>query len=73
MHTVRVLGACLSGMSAEIIGSPTTRSGRVMASIRGLVFGQPLRSEAELTERLPIWKALPARSRLGLTSMPAPA
>ena len=33
-----------------------------MASIRGLVFGQPLRSEAELSERLPIWKALPVFS-----------
>ena len=33
-----------------------------MASLRGLVFGRPLHSEAELTERLPIWKALPVFS-----------
>ena len=34
----------------------------MLASIRGMLFGQPLRSEDELSERLPIWKALPVFS-----------
>jgi len=42
--------------------APLTRSGRTLASLRGIVFGRPLHSEAELTERLPIWKALPVFS-----------
>ena len=42
--------------------APLTRGGRITAALRGLVFGKPLHSEAELTERLPIWKALPVFS-----------
>jgi amino acid transporter len=33
-----------------------------MAKIRGILFGRPLSSAADLTERLPIWKALPVFS-----------
>ncbi|HEX7496167.1 MAG TPA: amino acid permease, partial [Candidatus Limnocylindrales bacterium] len=33
-----------------------------MATIRGVLFGRPLSSAADLTERLPIWKALPVFS-----------
>lgn len=42
--------------------APLTPAGRAWATVRGLVFGRPLPSEAELGERLPIWKALPVFS-----------
>ncbi|MHB8397716.1 MAG: APC family permease [Candidatus Limnocylindrales bacterium] len=41
---------------------PTTRVGRSVASARRLLFGRPLSSEEELSERLPKWKALPVFS-----------
>jgi amino acid transporter len=39
--------------------APRTAHQRRMARLRGILFGNPLPSEAELTERLPKWKALP--------------
>ncbi len=42
--------------------APLTPAGRALATVRGFVFGRPLPSEAELGERLPIWKALPVFS-----------
>ncbi|MGD0020066.1 MAG: APC family permease [Candidatus Limnocylindrales bacterium] len=42
--------------------APRTAQQRRMATIRGILFGRPLSSAAELTERLPKWKALPVFS-----------
>jgi amino acid transporter len=42
--------------------APRTAQQRRMATIRGVLFGRPLSSAADLTERLPIWKALPVFS-----------
>ena len=42
--------------------APRTGYQRRMATLRGFLFGRPLPSEAELTERLPKWKALPVFS-----------
>jgi amino acid transporter len=42
--------------------APRTAQQRRMATIRGILFGRPLSSAADLTERLPIWKALPVFS-----------
>jgi amino acid transporter len=42
--------------------APRTPYQRRMAAIRGFLFGRPLSSAADLTERLPIWKALPVFS-----------
>jgi amino acid transporter len=42
--------------------APRTAYQRRMATIRGVLFGRPLSSAAELTERLPKWKALPVFS-----------
>jgi amino acid transporter len=42
--------------------APRTAQQRRMAWLRGMMFGRPLPSEAELTERLPKWKALPVFS-----------
>jgi amino acid transporter len=42
--------------------APRTAQQRRMATIRGVLFGRPLSSAAELTERLPKWKALPVFS-----------
>jgi amino acid transporter len=39
--------------------APRTPHQRRMARLRAILFGNPLPSEAELTERLPKWKALP--------------
>jgi amino acid transporter len=39
--------------------APRTPYQRRMATLRAFLFGRPLPSEAELTERLPKWKALP--------------
>jgi amino acid transporter len=39
--------------------APRTAQQRRMAALRGLLFGHPLSSAADLTERLPKWKALP--------------
>ncbi len=44
------------------VEEPTTALGRAFARARRVLFGHPLPSEAELTERLPIWKALPVFS-----------
>ena len=48
---------------------PTTQVGRVLARTRHLVFGRPMASEAEMTNRLPIWKALPVFSSDVLSSV----
>ena len=42
--------------------APLTPIGRGWAALRSYVFGRPLHTEAELGERLPIWKALPVFS-----------
>jgi hypothetical protein len=42
--------------------APRTPYQRRMAALRGVLFGRPLSSAAELTERLPKWKALPVFS-----------
>jgi len=42
--------------------APRTAQQRRMARVRGLLFGRPLSSAAELEERLPKWKALPVFS-----------
>jgi amino acid transporter len=42
--------------------APRTEGQRRMATIRGVLFGRPLSSAAELEERLPKWKALPVFS-----------
>ena len=42
--------------------APRTAQQRRMATIRAILFGRPLSSAADLTERLPIWKALPVFS-----------
>ena len=42
--------------------APRTAQQRRMATIRGVLFGRPLSSAADLTERLPKWKALPVFS-----------
>jgi len=42
--------------------APRTAYQRQMATLRGILFGRPLSSAAELAERLPIWKALPVFS-----------
>ncbi len=48
---------------------PTTPLGRSLARARRLVFGDPLAPEADLTERLPKWKALPVFSSDVLSSV----
>jgi amino acid transporter len=42
--------------------APRTAYQRRMATIRGILFGRPLSSAADLSERLPKWKALPVFS-----------
>jgi len=42
----------------EAASAPTTASGKVLASVRGYLFGRPLASEEELGERLSKTKAL---------------
>jgi amino acid transporter len=42
--------------------APRTAQQRRMATLRGVLFGRPLSSAAELGERLPKWKALPVFS-----------
>ncbi len=42
--------------------APRTAQQRRMATARAILFGRPLSSAAELTERLPKWKALPVFS-----------
>jgi amino acid transporter len=42
--------------------APRTAQQRRMATLRAILFGRPLSSAADLTERLPIWKALPVFS-----------
>jgi amino acid transporter len=42
--------------------APRTTFQRRMATLRAILFGRPLSSAADLSERLPIWKALPVFS-----------
>ncbi len=44
------------------VDEAATPIGRAVASTRRVLFGRPLSSEEELTERLPKWKALPVFS-----------
>jgi len=44
------------------VDEPKTPLGRTVATTRRVLFGRPLSSEEELTERLPKWKALPVFS-----------
>jgi hypothetical protein len=60
------LGVLSAKLAAE---EPTTPIGRALARVRGIVFGRPLASEADLTERLPKWKALPVFSSDALSSV----
>ena len=48
---------------------PTTPLGLALARVRRIMFGRPLESEADLTERLPKWKALPVFSSDILSSV----
>jgi amino acid transporter len=57
-------------LSAKLAAEePTTRLGWALDRIRGVVFGRPLASEADLAERLPKWKALPVFSSDALSSV----
>src|ERR1035437_1898032 len=57
-------------LSAKLAAEePDTLLGRALARVRGVVFGRPLTSEADLAERLPIWKALPVFSSDALSSV----
>lgn len=47
---------------------PTTASGRALARIRSVLFGRPLASEEDITERLPKVKALPIFSSDAISS-----
>ncbi len=50
-------------LSAKLtVDEPTTPLGHLVARTRYALFGHPISSEAELTERLPKWKALPVFS-----------
>ena len=50
-------------LSAKLtVDEPTTPLGHVLARTRYALFGRPISSEAELSERLPRWKALPVFS-----------
>ena len=50
-------------LSAKLtVEEPTTPFGQLAAWTRHALFGRPISSEAELTERLPKWKALPVFS-----------
>ena len=42
--------------------APTSDFGRRLARLRWALFGRPLSTEEELTQRLPVWKALPVFS-----------
>ena len=57
-------------LSAKLAAEePTTPLGWALGRIRGVVFGRPLASEADLAERLPKWKALPVFSSDALSSV----
>lgn len=49
--------------------APRTPYQRRMAALRAFLFGRPLPSEADLTERLPKWKALPIFSSDQMSSV----
>ena len=47
-------------LSAKLTADePTTALGQALTRTRSVLFGRPLASEADITERLPKWKALP--------------
>jgi amino acid transporter len=57
-------------LSAKLVADePETPLGRALARARGVLFGRPLASKAEITERLPKWKALPVFSSDALSSV----
>jgi amino acid transporter len=57
-------------LSAKLAAEePTTEVGRALARTRHFLFGSPLASEAEITDRLPKWKALPVFSSDVLSSV----
>jgi amino acid transporter len=47
----------------------TTALGQALARTRSVLFGRPLASEADITERLPKWKALPVFSSDAMSSV----
>ena len=51
------------------VEEPATPSGRALGRLRHALFGRPLTSEADLTERLPKWKALPVFSSDAMSSV----
>ena len=59
-------GALSAKLAAE---EPATPIGAALARTRRALFGNPLRSEADITERLPKWKALPVFSSHAMSSV----
>src|ERR1017187_5103011 len=59
-------GVLTSKLAVE---EPATAFGRALGRVRHVLFGRPLTSEAEITERLPKWKALPIFSSDGMSSV----
>ncbi len=57
-------------LSAKLAAEePATPLGAALARTRRALFGNPLRSEADITERLPKWKALPVFSSDAMSSV----
>jgi amino acid transporter len=59
-------GVFTAKLAAE---EPATPFGRALGRVRHVLFGRPLASEAEITERLPKWKALPIFSSDAMSSV----
>ena len=57
-------------LSAKLTADePTTALGQALTRTRSVLFGRPLASEADITERLPKWKALPVFSSDAMSSV----
>jgi amino acid transporter len=57
-------------LSAKLAADESnTPLGQALARTRRVLFGSPLRSEADITERLPKWKALPVFSSDAMSSV----
>src|ERR1700690_116162 len=59
-------GVLTSKLAVEEAATPL---GRTLAGVRGVLFGQPLASEADITERLSKLKALPVFSSDAMSSV----
>jgi amino acid transporter len=59
-------GVLSAKLAAEEAATPL---GRALARVRGVLFGRPLTSEADILERLPKWKALPVFSSDAMSSV----